>query len=412
MSELLKILLFNPLSISAAAAPPPPPAVLEYIFAEGTVADYDVMYDKVHPAPEDPVVIDTSESLSATSPPSQSMVRTSDDRIYVVYKKKLAGIYQIYVKYSDDEGETWSARFLLSDAAGMGSSSQTGQCIAIDSDDNLHVSWSGQATGYGRNQIWYRKYDGAWGTTTHVDPRADAAEHTQGESSIAVDSGGTLHLVWGQYNPDTDYINKIFYTKYNGSWATPILISTVEGMEEAYSQNTPVLTIDSADYLHVVWRGGAPGFDISQVWYAKAVPPYAAANWVTPIRISTKAGMADYTQRAACITIDSGDNLHVVWYGKDEATFNKIWYAKYDGSWATPIVISTADGMENYDQWSPVIAAGSTTDLHVLWEGKATGYIDQDKIWYAEYTTSWATPEVIQPTGKNVYSNIRWSRWP
>lgn len=406
---LLKTLLLSPGIGAGKALPPPTPFILEYVFTEGTAADYDIMYDKVHPAPEDPVVIDTSGTLSATYPPSQSMVRTSGDRIYVVYRKKLGTIYQIYVKYSDDEGDTWSDRFLLSDAAGMDGYSQNAQCIAIDSDDNLHVVWEGRATGYAKDQIWYRKYDGTWGTTTPVDPHA--ADVDQSEPSIAVDSEDTLHLIWAQLHTD-DFINKTYYTKYNGSWATPIIISTAAGMDVG-GQYTPVLAIDSSDYLHVVWRGRATGFTTNnQIWYAMAVPPYAAGNWVTPIRISTETGMETQTQGAACIAIDSGDNLHVVWYGKVAATFNKIWYVKYDGSWGTPIVISTADGMENYDQYSPVIAAGSTTDLHVIWEGKATGYIDQFKLWYAEYIASWATPEVIQPTGKNSFSNIRWSRWP
>ncbi|GAH39111.1 unnamed protein product [marine sediment metagenome] len=166
------------------------------------------------------------------------MVRTSGDRIYVVYKKKLGTKYQIYVKYSDDEGDTWSDRFRLSDAAGMDGYSQLGQCIAVDSEDNLHVVWGGRATGYARDQVWYRKYDGAWGITTHVDPRVNAGDYDEHEPSIAVDSEDNLHLVWAEFST-VDYINKIYYTKYNGSWATPILISTAAGMETTYSQYTP-----------------------------------------------------------------------------------------------------------------------------------------------------------------------------
>ena len=137
-------------------------------------------------------------------------------------------------------------------------------------------------------------------------------------------------------------------------------------------------------------------------------------TWTDETRISTYAGMESYIQFYPSIAVDSIDYLHVVWMGKATGytTINQIWYAKYTTSWATPVRISTYAGMEGYHQFYPSIAVDSIDYLHVVWQGKATGYTDYNKVWYAKYEASWDAPTVLQSTGQNQYPNLRWSRWP
>jgi hypothetical protein len=281
-------------------------------------------------------------------------VRTSDGTLYAVYFKQLSGYYQIYVAKSTDNGATWTGETRISTYSGMESYHQYYPSIAVDSNNYLHVVWYGMATGY------------------------------------------------------TSYY-QIWYAKYTTSWQTPVRISTYSGME-SYNQSYPSIAVDSNNYLHVVWYGCATGYtSYSQIWYAKYT-----TSWATPVRISTYSGMESYSQAYPSIAVDSNNYLHVVWYGMATGytSYYQIWYAKYTTSWQTPVRISTYSGMESYHQYYPSIAVDSNNYLHVVWYGRATGYTDYNKVWYAEYTTSWQTPTVLQATGHNILPNLRWSRYP
>jgi len=386
-------------------APPPPVWPMEYVFTEGTASPYDIKYD--NEAGLGPYLITTAPSTSSTSMQFQrKLVRLSDGTLYVIYAK--GSPYQIYVAKSVDNGETWTDETLISTRDGMASYDQNYPSIAVDLDDNLHAVWCGKATGYTTdNQIWYAKYDGSWSTPVRISTRDGMSDYEQFPPSIAVDSAGNLHVVW--YGRATGYTawNQVWYAKYDGSWSTPLRISTYSGMEN-YSEQYACIAIDLEDNIHVTFFGAATGFPTYyQIWHVKY-----NGSWSTPVRISTAAGMNNKHQYNGCLAIDSNNHLHAVWYGKAAGdTRYQIYYAKYDGSWQTPVRISTAAGMEDYNQqYSGSIAVDSDGHLYVVWYGKATGYTDYNKIWLAIYTDSWATPIVLQPIGENVNPNLRWSR--
>jgi len=391
-------------------APPPTLMGLDYVFTEGTAAPYDVMYDYIGNEGA-PVSIAQCDHAFVTAYCSvRKLVRTRDGTLYAVYNKTLAGVHQLYVKKSVDDGATWTDETRISTYAGMQNYYQRDGSIAVDSSDHLHVVWRGMATGYTtRNQIWYAKYTTSWAPPVRISTVAGMATNTQGPPGIAVDSSDYLHVVWVglTISPPANY--QVWYNKYTGSWAGPVRISTYTNMA-TYPQYMPGIAVDSSDHLHVVWFGKATGYTtIYQIWYAEYTD-----SWVTPVRISTYTNMATYNQWDPSIAVDASDHLHVVWHGKATGftTVDQIWYAKYTTSWVAPVRISTYTNMATYAQTYPSIAVDDDDYLHVLWGGKATGYTNYDKIWHAEYTDSWATPEVLQPIGQNKHPNIRWSRWP
>ncbi|GAI93689.1 unnamed protein product, partial [marine sediment metagenome] len=175
---------------------------------------------------------------------------------------------------------------------------------------------------------------------------------------------------------------------------------------ENYDHVQAAVAIDSNDYIHVVWQGGAV---YGKVWYNK----YDGA-WAGPVIISTYDSMAAHSQSGVSIAIDSNDYVHAVWHGRATAhIYDQIWYNKYDGAWAGPVIISDYAGMGSNPQGSCSIAVDATNAVHVLWHGKATGYIDFDKIWRAKYVTSWGTPELLQDMEIDLTApNLRWSRYP
>jgi len=160
----------------------------------------------------------------------------------------------------------------------------------------------------------------------------------------------------------------------------------------------------------VVWHGKADGFTAeNQVWYNKYT-----TSWAGPTRISAYAGMQNYPNGAPSIAIDSNDYIHVVFYGTAPGLgYSQIWYNKYITSWAGTIRISGGEEMQDKYQNYPSIAVDASDHVHVLWNGKATGYMDYDKLWRAKYVTSWGDPELLQDMDYELtYANLRWSRYP
>jgi len=395
---------------------------MEYVFTEGTGVPYDVMYDTVHAIPATPVSVAQSESSGVGSANNaRRLVRTSDGTLYLVYFKQLAGIAQVYVIKSVDDGATWTDDTRISTYADMEDYANSTPAIAVDSNDCLHVVWIGEADGFTTGlQIWYAKYDGSWSYPVRISTYANMAGGPQNLPAITVDSQDYVHIVWhGRATGYTMY--QIWYNVYTDAWAGPVRISTYASMSGGSNyQYNPSIAVDSEDRLHVVWHGKATGYTTHwQIWYATAVSPYAAGNWVTPVRISTYANMATNFQYTPCIAVDSDDSLHVIWNGlaTGYTTHYQIWYATAvspyaAANWVAPVRISTYDNMATNSQIQPSIAVDSNDYLHVLWHGKATGYTTQNVVWYATYVLAWATPVCIQPTGRNQYPNLRWSRWP
>jgi len=203
-------------------------------------------------------------------------------------------------------------------------------------------------------------------------------------------SDGTLYCVYFKMGVSRWQIYVKKSTDDGATWTDETRISTYAGMD-GYHQMVPSIAIDSSDNLHVVWQGKATGFTSqNQIWYNK----YTGGAWAGPVRISDFAGMSTKGQRYPSIAVDSSDNLHVVWDGMATGfiTDYQIWYNKYSGAWAGPVRISDYAGMELYEQAQAGIAIDSNGYLHVVWHGKATGFTTQFQIWYNKYSGAWAGP--------------------
>lgn len=378
-----------------------PPEPLEYVFTEGTASPWNIMYDDVEGS--GPFTISSPTYESKCLPNTRGLVRTSDGMLYSLYTNFLAGKLQIYVVQSADEGATWTDDTRVSTYPGMENQNHAEYGIAVDGNDYLHVIWRGKATGFTTDdQVWCATYDGVWNLPVRVSAGDGMEDWPQIRPAIAVDSSDNLHVVWSGRADGYVVADQVWYSKYTGSWSVPTRLSTVAGMSTQLQRDASV-SIDSANNVHVVWEGRTNGYDKTQIWYTKYTD-----SWSAPIRISTGGGMEDYPQGGSSIAIDSIDNLHAIWQGKNAVAFGiyHIFYSKYNGGWSVPVYIdSSVDG--NHTQ--PTIAV-SSGDIHVIWNE----YINaaNTKIWYNIYTDAWAGQVLLQAIGKSVYSNIRWSRWP
>jgi len=347
-----------------------------------------------------PIVVNTNSVVLGP----HSLVRSISGTLYAVYVKPLAGFDQIYVSCSVDDGVTWPVATRISTYAGMAGYDERYPSIAIDSSNFLHVVWNGKATGFTINdQVWYSTFTGSWSSPLRISTYTGMDGYYQGAAVLAVDGNNALHVVWNGKATGFTAKYQIWYTKYSGSWASPLRISTYTGMD-GYDQSMPRLSLDANNYIHVVWEGKATGFTTNeQIWYTKY-----SGSWATPTRLSTLAGMATAYHTGAAIAVDVSGVVHVVWSGAFSGIYT-IYYTKYTYIWSNPVIISTYTGMDANNQRYPSIAIDSHGFIHVVWSGKATGYTDYEKVWYTRYETSWASPLVLQATGRNIMPDLRWS---
>jgi hypothetical protein len=359
------------------------------------------------------VTVSTSEDVYVTSGNSQQyLVRTSTGVLYCLYFRISAGNYAVFVKSSADDGSTWANETLISSLSSMSGYSNDFNSMAVDSNNNLHVVWEGESSSYSHYQIWYSRYNGtAWSTPIVLSTYAGMNTSTQNSPAIAVDSNNNLHVVW--YGQASGYSNKqIWEADYNGAaWSTPVRLSTVDGMSSSPILKFPCIVVDSNNNLDVLFRGNATGYTNSGIWFTRRT----SGTWSTPVVVSTYPGMNSTDQISPGLAIDSKNNVYAGWNGNAAGySSNQIWIAVYNGAWQTPVRVSTYSGMSGYAQGEPSIAVDTSGRVHVLWHGEATGYTDNDKVWYSNCTNGvWSTPQCLQPSpGLNNYPNVRWSNYP
>jgi subtilisin family serine protease len=358
------------------------------------------------------IVISASDNVYATSEnAAHVMVRTSTGVLCVVYSKSLNGQYAVYVKSSADNGTTWVNETLLSTLAGMSGYMNWQPTMAVDSKSNLCVTWQGMTSVYSKQQIWFTRYNGTgWSTPVILSTYSGMTSYNQGGAVICVDSVDNLHVVWFGCATGYTSFNQVWETDYSGAWSTPTRLSTAPGMGTC-NDLYPSITVDSGDNLDVIFRGNATGYAYSEVWFTQRT----GTSWSAPVVVSTYSGMNGADQVSPVLAVDSENNLYAGWNGNAAGySTNQIWIAVYDGSWKTPVRVSTYSGMDGYSQGEPSIAVDTDGRVHVLWHGRATGYTDNDKVWYCNRTNGvWSTPQCLQPSfGLNNYPNVRWSSYP
>jgi len=332
----------------------------------------------------------------------QTVVRLPNGTLCATFSSNLLGTvnnYAVYVVSSNDNGATWGNPTKISNATGMDglacSQGAYGSVIAADSNNNVYMAWTGINDSSTYFQVWCARSSGStWEKPVQVSQGA-AAEVQAFYMSMAVDGNDKVHLVW---QANMGFItSRIFYARYDGSWSSPVTISTLP-----YSMY-PSIAVDPNNYLHVVWTSGSNSiYGERKVWYTKY-----NGTWQVPIVISTKSELNGYYMNNPCIAADSHGNLHVVWDGicNSIPAYSQIWYNNYTTSWSTPIRISNATGMTASTQECPTIAVDSNNRIHVMWTNTK-----EQASFYSRYDSSWSTP--IQVEANAAYPHLRWSSYP
>lgn len=360
-----------------------------------------------------PVPIANTNSVVSLQLTHQVIIRLPNGTLSCAFSTNLLGTnnYSVYVVSSNDNGSTWGAPVKISNAPGMNSQLCNqgiyGCVIAADANNNIYVAWTGVNDSSTYFQVWCARYDGSsWNTPVQVSQGSGAGVQAF-YVSIAVDGNNVVHLVWDSFINGFS-CQRIFYSKYNGTWSSPTPIST-EPNNQVYEQMYPDIAVDGNNSLHVVWYGGSDSSSgQSQIWYANY-----NGSWQIPVDISACSILNNHIMTAPCLAVDINNNIQVVWSGTCDGNpnYSQIWYANCstvggNTLWSMPVVISNADGMASSSQVYPTIAVDSQNRIHVAWMSSR-----ENAIFYTSHAIGWSTPVQIEAANSS-YPHFRWSFYP
>ena len=229
---------------------------------------------------------------------------------------------------------------------------------------------------YGQVRYNSPALSGEWGPAENV-PRLGVSESPDN----AVDSQGTVHMVWRNGNDPEEVdgygldIVYAFRTK-DGSWSTPVKVAPANNA----SQSSPRITVDSDDTVHLVFDQRASGF--SSVWEVIYVLKPSGGDWSSP-EVATLTTAQD--SQFPDIAVDSDSTPHVVFRWNQEKT---AYTFRGSNGWTAPLALSGAASTAR----RPFITTGPDDGLHVAWEGRGNLlYVTRG----ARYQDPWTSPAIF-----------------
>lgn len=227
------------------------------------------------------------------------------------------------IQYRIKTKEGWQRQESLTDV----NFDQFDPVIAVDSKDNLHLVWYGK--GFGENSqvfnIYYRERDeNGWKDLELVTD----SNFIQFSPTLAIDSQDEIHVAWSGFGwgENKSFSNIQYKKKTPTGWGRQESVTDIGNY-----QYLPSLAIDSKDNLHLVWdgRGWGQNSYYDNIQYRKRTKD----GWQEIERVSDRV----LDQCNASISIDENDQAHIVWYGfgwsQDKWKFNLLHRKKTEKGW-------------------------------------------------------------------------------
>ncbi len=267
----------------------------------------------------------------------------SDNIIHVVWPDDTPGNFELYHRRSTDGGTTWSMNKRLTWTSG----DSHYPAVATGPGNSIHIVWHDETPG---NLEVYHKRSTDGGETWGATKRLTWTSLNSNEPDIAIDSGGTIHVVYYEYTPGAP---ETYYKKSpdgGATWSEAKRL-TWEG------SSRPAISIAPGGAIHVVWA--CYKVDNLDLYWRKS--PDGGATWSKIKRLTWTAGDSIFQDMA----VDSANRVHVVWY---ESTLSdiEIYYKRSSDGGATWSKIKRLTWTSDFSYF-PVIAVDSGDGIHIVW---------------------------------------------
>jgi alpha-tubulin suppressor-like RCC1 family protein/sugar lactone lactonase YvrE len=191
--------------------------------------------------------------------------------------------------------------------------------LKVDPQNRVHIIWEGGCDA--RETYHDTNESGVW--TREVIPKSefDLSPYPLPVTDLAFSSDGTLHFVYSRWLPANGGTNVVHaYRPVGGSW----VYETVD----SGNNSDPILTIDSANNLHVVYT--KQNMTDYGLFYVRKI----GASWSVPEKIASSGAV--YKES---IAVGSDGTIHITYLN------GSLYYVKKTGAgWSTPLMLATGLG--------------------------------------------------------------------
>jgi len=273
----------------------------------------------------------------------------------VYYSTKIAGNNrEIYYVRSLDNGVTFGAPVRLTNAVRDSRLPK----LAIGPDDSLNVVWHDDRAAPDDYDVYFmRSEDGGdtWGSTVQVCDTSPESE----EVAIAVGGDGVIHVTWEEMS---------------GGWSGNIYYS--RSMNEGLTFFAP-FRITTGNYNNRGWHSDVGADDDGNVYVVFHYVPFSSpaevacrisndsgANWSSAFKVTSNS-VAD--SRPGISVRPDGSFVDIVWRSREAETWNIMHTFSEDGlaSWEEPVQISNSVGG---DAREPVVVRAANFNIFAFWE--------------------------------------------
>ncbi len=243
---------------------------------------------------------------------------------------------------------------------------------------------------HGTSRVAYRSSaDGgaSWSAPLQIAPTS-LPTRTADYASIAGSEGGTLHVVWSEFERPWDMEPVgVFYarsTDGGATWSPAVLLA-------GPGANQIDIASGGARTVHVVWNGARGVEGRFHRWSSDG-----GATW-SPVQQIVARGTADGVPQLA---VDSAGSLHLV-----TAYEGEIWHATWDGAqWSEPECVSCSNVEPRQRAADPAAIVADGNVLHVAYS------VGHRQLWHT--SAQLRSPHLTLPPAQRVgwWSDRFWHR--
>ena len=253
--------------------------------------------------------------------------------------------------------------------------------FAIDSLGNIHVVWVDDRHNDGddNDEIYYTLLNSGGGILID-DTRLTTDGDRSRRPAIAVDSQNRAHIAW--QDKRLNNTPEIFYTAIDpslhpqdGSPGEDAVMAVVDdfllSVDDGEKGDTPRLTVDSQDRVHLVWAET----DLGEIQYTRLeVDAITHAATVDISRAIFSAGSSRWYPAHTDLALDSEENVHVVWLDHRDTSAVELFYEMLDSVTGATLIDETVLTLnDGRDTQYPSISIGPGDEITVAFGDYSLG---------------------------------------